>query len=214
MVDRAARTVRRQFPDAITCVGHLSREGGGEVDRHRSHESGRDVDVGFFVRSAGGKQLLEQHFVPFRADATAPSWPGAHFDDAKNWAFVAAILNDDQARVSHVFVASALRARLLAYAERIVVMHAGQIVEEAPTDRLFAAPRHPYSAALLSATPANAGTVADLKGIPGNLPKLGVSIPACRFAERCARAIPRCRSERPAFVFDTSRHGAACWVSL
>jgi peptide/nickel transport system ATP-binding protein len=101
-----------------------------------------------------------------------------------------------------------------AYAERIVVMHAGQIVEEAPTDRLFAAPRHPYSAALLSATPANAGTIADLNGIPGNLPKLGVSTPACRFAERCARAIPRCRSERPAFVFDTSRHGAACWVSL
>lgn len=101
-----------------------------------------------------------------------------------------------------------------AYAERIVVMHAGQIVEEAPTDRLFAAPRHPYSAALLAATPAQAASVADLKGIPGQLPSLAASPPACRFAERCARALPRCRSERPVFAFDARRHGAACWVPL
>ena len=101
-----------------------------------------------------------------------------------------------------------------AYAERIVVMHAGQIVEEAPTDRLFAAPRHPYSAALLAATPAQAASVADLKGIPGHLPSLATSPPACRFAERCARALPRCRSERPVFAFDALRHGAACWVPL
>jgi oligopeptide/dipeptide ABC transporter ATP-binding protein len=100
-----------------------------------------------------------------------------------------------------------------AYAERIIVMHAGQIVEEAPTDRLFAAPRHPYSAALLRATPANAVTVADLNGIPGNLPKLGPSTPACRFAERCPQAVPRCRLDRPALDFDASRHGAACWMS-
>ncbi|HLK37588.1 MAG TPA: hypothetical protein VKU41_12600, partial [Polyangiaceae bacterium] len=39
MVERAARAVRRQFPDAVTSVGHLSREGGGEVTQHRSHES-------------------------------------------------------------------------------------------------------------------------------------------------------------------------------
>ena len=119
MVERAARSVRGQFPGAITSVGHLSREGGGEIDQHRSHESGRDADVGFFVRSASGKQLLPTHFVPFRADGTAASWPGAYFDDAKNWAVVSALLGDPQAHVTHLFVAAPLRARLLAYAERM-----------------------------------------------------------------------------------------------
>jgi penicillin-insensitive murein endopeptidase len=121
MLDRAARAVRRQFSDATTSVGHLSREGGGEIDRHRSHESGRDADVGFFVRSASGRQVLETNFVPFRADGTAPTWPGAIFDDAKNWALVSAMLEDPEAHVTHIFVASPLRARLLAFAERIGV---------------------------------------------------------------------------------------------
>ena len=118
MVDRAARAVRRQFPDTITSVGHLSREGGGEVERHRSHESGRDADIGFYARSANGRQLFASHFVPFRANGAAAGWPGAYFDDAKNWALIAAMLNDSEARVTHVFVAAPLRARLLAYAER------------------------------------------------------------------------------------------------
>lgn len=120
MLDRAGRAVRRQFPAAVLSVGHLSRAGGGDVEQHRSHESGRDADVGFFVRSATGKQLLSPHFVPFRSDGTAPTWPGAYFDDAKNWALVAAIVGDPEARVTHVFVAAPLRARLLSYAE-----HAG-----------------------------------------------------------------------------------------
>jgi penicillin-insensitive murein endopeptidase len=73
MIDRSARSVRRQYPDAITSVGHLSREGGGDIDQHRSHESGRDADVGFFVRSSTGKELLSSHFVAFRGDGTAPT---------------------------------------------------------------------------------------------------------------------------------------------
>ena len=118
MLDRAARAVRRQFPGVVMSVGHLSRAGGGDVDQHRSHESGRDADVGFFVRSAAGRQLLAPHFVSFRADGTAPSWPGAYFDEAKNWALVASLIGDPEAHVTHLFVAAPLRARLLAYAER------------------------------------------------------------------------------------------------
>lgn len=119
MIERAGRSIRRQFPDAILTVGHLSRAGGGDLDRHRSHESGRDADVGFFVRSAKGKQLLASHFVQFRGDGTAASWPGAYFDDAKNWALVESLVGDPEGRVTHLFVASPLRARLLAYAERM-----------------------------------------------------------------------------------------------
>ncbi|HEX3344480.1 MAG TPA: penicillin-insensitive murein endopeptidase [Polyangiaceae bacterium] len=135
MIDRAARQVRRQFPDAIMSVGHLSREGGGEIDSHRSHESGRDADIGFFVRSASGRQLLPRHFVQFRGDGTAASWPGAYFDDAKNWLLVQALVSDPEAHVTHLFVAAPLRARLLAYAERMgapanVRMRAAEVLQQ------------------------------------------------------------------------------------
>jgi len=135
MLERAARAIHRQFPDTVTSVGHLSREGGGDVERHRSHESGRDADVGFFVRSASGRPLLPTHFVPFRADGTAVGWPGAYFDDTKNWALVAALVGDPEARVTHLFVAAPLRARLLGYAERMGVspavrMRAAEVMQQ------------------------------------------------------------------------------------
>lgn len=135
MIDRAARQVRRQFPDAITSVGHLSRLGGGDLDRHRSHESGRDADIGFFVRSANGHPLLPSRFVQFTGEGTAPGWPGAYFDDAKNWALVAALVTDPEAHVTHLFVASPLRARLLAYAERMgapasIRMRAAEVLQQ------------------------------------------------------------------------------------
>jgi penicillin-insensitive murein endopeptidase len=135
MIDRAARQVRRQFPDAVTSVGHLSRPGGGDLDRHHSHESGRDADVGFFVRTVGGQPLLGSHFVAFEADGKAPTWPGAYFDDAKNWALVSALVTDPEAHVTHIFVAAPLRARLLAYAERMgapaaIRMHAAELLQQ------------------------------------------------------------------------------------
>ncbi|HXX68511.1 MAG TPA: penicillin-insensitive murein endopeptidase [Polyangiaceae bacterium] len=117
MIDRAARTVRRLFPGTVTSVGHLSREGGGDIERHRSHESGRDADIGFFVRSSSGRQLFPEHFVAFRADGSAVGWPGAYFDDARNWALAAAMVEETEAHVTHIFISSPLRARLLAYAQ-------------------------------------------------------------------------------------------------
>ena len=79
--------------------------------------------------------------------------------------------------------------------DRIAVMHAGHIVEVAPTRDLFERPRHPYTAALIRSVPASAGSLADLQPIPGSLPDLrAADIPACRFADRCPRAQPVCRS--------------------
>jgi penicillin-insensitive murein endopeptidase len=118
LLDRAARAVRRQFPDAVLSVGHLSRAGGGDLDRHASHESGRDADVAFYVKNQRGQPIQQERFVRFLGDGTAPTWPGASFDDARNWALVAALLSDPAAHVSHIFVSSPLRARLLAYAAR------------------------------------------------------------------------------------------------
>ncbi len=108
-------------------IGHLSRRGGGDVDRHASHESGRDADVGFYITNQQDKPIYADHFVRFLGDGTAPTWPGARFDDARNWAFIASIVTDGRARVSYVFVASPLRARLLTYAQRIGAPYATRV---------------------------------------------------------------------------------------
>ncbi len=78
--------------------------------------------------------------------------------------------------------------------DRIVVMHAGHVVESAPTAALFRHARHPYTAQLIRATPAAEMTLAALASIPGSLPDLRrADLPACRFIERCTRAVARCR---------------------
>ncbi len=119
MVHRAAQKVRHAFPGAVLNVGHLSKRDGGNIEQHASHESGRDADLPFYVQDAHNRQIFSDHMVSFRGDGTSPTWPGAHFDDAKNWALVAAVLDDPQARVTHIFVSSPLRQRLLAYAAHI-----------------------------------------------------------------------------------------------
>ncbi len=119
MLDRGGKAVHKQFPDAVMSVGHLSRQNGGDLSGHHSHESGRDADVGFYMKNKAGKPFYADNFVVFKGDGTAKSAPGVFFDDAKNWALVTAFLRDPEARVSHLFVATPIRARLLAYAERI-----------------------------------------------------------------------------------------------
>ncbi len=100
------------------------------------------------------------------------------------------------------------------YCDRIVVMHAGHVVESAPTKDLFASPRHPYTARLMSSTPHAGSSLAGLQPVPGNLPDLRrADLPACRFAERCEFASQRCR-EKPAPFPVGQPHAVACWHPL
>jgi peptide/nickel transport system ATP-binding protein len=79
------------------------------------------------------------------------------------------------------------------YCDCIAVMHAGHIVETAPTAVLFAAPHHPYTAKLIAATPGGAPSLDTLAAIPGTLPDLRrADLPPCRYSERCERAAPDC----------------------
>ena len=76
--------------------------------------------------------------------------------------------------------------------DRIVVMHAGHVVEVAPARELFARPRHPYTARLLASTPRAGAKLTDLAPIPGAVPDLRGDLPPCRYRARCERAVAAC----------------------
>jgi peptide/nickel transport system ATP-binding protein len=96
-------------------------------------------------------------------------------------------------------------------ATRLVVMHAGHVVENAPTQDLFREPRHPYTAELIAATPDSATSLDKLAAIPGSLPDLRRSdLPPCRYSERCPRKIDTCTQQLPRAVVSAD-HVVACW---
>jgi oligopeptide/dipeptide ABC transporter ATP-binding protein len=99
---------------------------------------------------------------------------------------------------------------------RVAVMYAGRIVEEAPTISLFDSPRHPYSAALLDSIAAaeSLPREADLPTIPGMPPDLRRLPQGCPFATRCPRVQDRCHVERPPLAGDDPDRRAACWYPV
>jgi len=97
------------------------------------------------------------------------------------------------------------------HCDRIVVMHAGHVVETAPTAQLFAHPRHPYTARLIATTPHGTSDLRALAAIAGQLPDLRRSdLPACRFSERCDRAEAACRDLPLARLDAGTPHSVAC----
>lgn len=82
-------------------------------------------------------------------------------------------------------------------ADRVFVMYAGRVVEEAPVDDLFEDPKHPYTQALLASTPRVDTDLEALQPIPGRPPNLQRLPKGCAFAARCSIAEPQCREVKP-----------------
>jgi len=95
-------------------------------------------------------------------------------------------------------------------ADRVLVMYAGQVVEEAPVAAIFAMPQHPYTVGLMGAMPALAAAGARLAAIDGMVPAATAMPEGCRFAARCPFADPQCRVMPPLQDLGGGRR-SRCW---
>ncbi len=103
-------------------------------------------------------------------------------------------------------------------ADRIVVMYAGRVVEEAPTVALFQNTRHPYTIGLLDSIPLlgsrTAGEQRELAEIKGMVPSLYDLPEGCKFRERCLHAMGICREKEPDLTAVTDGHAVRCWLHI
>jgi peptide/nickel transport system ATP-binding protein len=98
-------------------------------------------------------------------------------------------------------------------ADRVAVMYAGQLVEQAPRQQFFNAPQHPYSRKLFAALPDSSKRDARLTVIPGTVPPLNQVFKGCRFADRCAHAWELCRSQVPLWSGGSDGQGVRCHLA-
>lgn len=95
-------------------------------------------------------------------------------------------------------------------ADRVVVMYAGNVVEQGPVGQVFGSPKHPYTRGLLDSVPAGAERGADLLSIAGSPPELHAIPSACVYQDRCPLVRDICRTERPARREVSAGHVSAC----
>ena len=100
------------------------------------------------------------------------------------------------------------------HAQRVAVMYAGRIVEQAPIVELFADPRHPYTRGLIASIPKGGAEPQRLLEIAGMVPALTDMPTGCAFAPRCGHAMDRCRAEQPPLVATRGTRDLACFADL
>jgi peptide/nickel transport system ATP-binding protein len=96
------------------------------------------------------------------------------------------------------------------FAERVVVMYAGRVVEQAPVAQLFRRPVHPYTMGLIAAVPKLDGDAPRLATIAGRIPSPQDQIPGCRFSPRCSLVQESCRREPPSMQAVSGVQSARC----
>jgi oligopeptide/dipeptide ABC transporter ATP-binding protein len=100
--------------------------------------------------------------------------------------------------------------------DRVAVMYAGEIVEQADVKTLFAEPKHPYTRGLIGAVPVPGRILSELASIPGNVPNLIALPPGCRFAPRCTARIEHgntlAEAAHPELRVAGAGHEVRCWL--
>jgi oligopeptide/dipeptide ABC transporter ATP-binding protein len=97
--------------------------------------------------------------------------------------------------------------------DRVAVMYAGRIIETGPVRRIFTAPAHPYTRALLDSIPRFGARRERLTAVAGQPPDLATLPAGCAFAPRCPMAIDRCRVEAPPESSVAAGHTTRCWLN-
>jgi len=117
-VERAAKAVDKQKPGSMLQVGNASLEKGGDISQSASHNSGRDIDLAFYMTDVSGMPVYSSKYVKFGPDGkTEPGDPrNLRFDVARNWLLVDAFLRDREVQVQYIFIADWLKDILLAHA--------------------------------------------------------------------------------------------------
>lgn len=119
LVQRSAQAVWTAFEGPKLVVGDLSGPRGGRLSPHRSHRSGRDVDIGFFLLDDAGNPAQAPFFVRLRRDGCGHIRDQRYcIDPARSWALLSAIVQDPLAQVQYVLVAPDIRNRVLAEGRR------------------------------------------------------------------------------------------------
>jgi oligopeptide/dipeptide ABC transporter ATP-binding protein len=98
--------------------------------------------------------------------------------------------------------------------DQVAVMYAGRLVEWGPVTRIFDAPAHPYTRALLESIPRLGDSRQRLTAIEGQPPDLAAPPPGCAFHPRCPQAMAQCREEAPPEAALGPRHTVRCWLSV
>jgi oligopeptide/dipeptide ABC transporter ATP-binding protein len=97
-------------------------------------------------------------------------------------------------------------------ADRVIVMYAGEVIEEGRLEEIFENPQHPYTKGLLSSVPNVDDPDFELKPIAGSMPMLNEKISGCRFHPRCPYAFERCMEESPKSFDVTDKQNVRCWL--
>ena len=127
LIVRASRAVAEAYPGSQAAVGDLSRHNGGGSVEHKSHQSGRDVDIFYYVANPAGRaERPGDSMIHFDRNGRAAHWsppqgaaaparpvPDARFDVRRNWRFIRALLRDSDVEVQWIFVQRDLAARLI-----------------------------------------------------------------------------------------------------
>ncbi len=99
---------------------------------------------------------------------------------------------------------------LVEFSSRILIMYAGEFVEDAPARELFDNPLHPYTVGLMNSFPSISGEKRKLTGIPGSPPDLASPPTGCRFHPRCPHAMAICSQTAPRMKVISAGHSVAC----
>jgi peptide/nickel transport system ATP-binding protein len=97
-------------------------------------------------------------------------------------------------------------------ADRVIVMYAGDVVEDSGVYDLFSEPMHPYSRGLLSCIPSGSKDKNRLKPIPGSVPNLAIEQVGCKYASRCPNVMAICSVKKPRLIEAKPNHKVACFL--